>query len=118
MRVTAVCVSYASLCGAIGFRSGVEHPHPPDLVCADALGRAGHPFRTEIGCVGQDAGQHGGNMPWGVASADMCEVIGKARPLMDVSQEIGNFDQRIHLADLGVQLVGRRGNIAGGWCDD
>jgi len=60
-------------------------------------GRAGHPFRTEIGRIGQ----HGGDIPRCVARADICEVIGKARPVMHVSQEIKNFDQRIHLADLG-----------------
>ena len=85
---------------------------------ADTLGRAGHPLRSEIGRIGQNAGQHSGNIPRGIACADMCEVIGKARPLMHFSQEIRNFDQRIHLADLDVQFLDGRRNVAGGRRDD
>lgn len=42
----------------------------------------------------------------------MCEVIGKARPLMHFPQQVRNFDQRIHLADLCVQFFGCRRNVA------
>ena len=48
----------------------------------------------------------------------MCELINKARPIVDVSQEIRNFDQRIHLADFDVQFLDCRGNVAGGRRDD
>jgi len=96
----------------------MEGAHPADLMGADALGCAGHPLRTEIGRIRKNAGQHGRDVPWLVARAHMCEVIGKARPVMYVPQEIGNFDQRIHLADLCVQFFGCLRNVAGGRCDD
>lgn len=118
MRVTSMCVGDAGLSGAIGFRSGMEGAHPADLMGADALGCAGHSLGTKIGRIRQNAGQHGRDVPWLVARAHMCEVIGKTRPLMHFPQEIRNFDQRIHLADLCIHFFGCRRNVAGGRCDD
>jgi hypothetical protein len=42
----------------------------------------------------------------------MCEVINKACPIVDISQEIRNFDQRIHLGDSRDELAanGNSGN--------
>ena len=74
--------------------------------------RGTHPLRTEIGCIGQGTGQQRSDIPRGVACADMGEVMGNTRPLMHFPQEIRNFDQRIHLADLRLQFFGCRRNFA------
>ena len=116
--MAGMCVRHASLSCAIGLRPGVERAHPTDLVGADALGCAGHPFRTEVGCIGQYASQHGRDIPRSVTRANMGEVIRKAGPFMHLPQEIRHLDQRIELADLGIQFLGCCGNLAGCWRDD
>ncbi len=62
--------------------------------------------------------EHGGDIFRDVAGANMREQIRKAGPFMHVSQQIGNLDQRIHVADLGIQLLGGHRNFADNWCDD
>lgn len=48
----------------------------------------------------------------------MREAICKAGPFMHFPQEVGNLDQRKRVADLGIQFVGRRRNLASSWCND
>ncbi len=48
----------------------------------------------------------------------MREEIRKAGPFMHVSQQVGILDQRIHVADLGIQFLGGHRDFAGGWCDE
>ena len=55
-------VGHTCLRCAIGFRAGMEHAHPSDLMGADPLGGSGHTFRAKIGGVRERAGEHGRNV--------------------------------------------------------
>lgn len=91
----------------------MEGSHPTDLVSADAFGRAGHPFRTKVGRIRQYAGQHGRDISWDVAGANMREAIRKAGPFMHFPQQVGNLDHWIHIADFGIQVLGGSRDFAG-----
>ena len=80
-----VGIGDARLRRAVGFRSSMECTHPPNLVSADPFGRACHPLRAEICRIGQYTSEHGRNIFWDVAGANMREVIRKAGPLMHFS---------------------------------
>jgi hypothetical protein len=86
MRVTSVRIGDACLRGTICLGSGVEGSHPADLVSANSFGRARHSLRTEVGRIGQHAGQHCRDISWDVACADMREEIRKAGPFMHFPQ--------------------------------
>lgn len=111
--MAGVRIRHAGLGCSVGLRPGVQGAHPTDLVSANAFGCAGHAFRTEAGCIGQYASQHGRDIPRGVTRANMGEAIRKAGPFMHLPQEIRHLDQRIELADLGIQVVGCCGNYPG-----
>lgn len=79
---------------------------------ADALGGSCHAFRTEIGAVGEHAGQHGGYILRRISRPDMGELVGKSRPFMHFPQQIGNFDQGVHFGDFGIEGFCRGRNVA------
>ncbi|OWK25780.1 hypothetical protein AJ87_01240 [Rhizobium yanglingense] len=118
MGMTGMGIGHACLRRPIGFGPGVKGSHPADLVGADAFRRAGHPLRTKVCGIRQYAGQHGRYILRRVSGADVGELIGKRGPLMHLSEQVWNLDQRIHLTDLGVQIFGRGRNIACVRCDD
>lgn len=48
----------------------------------------------------------------------MREVFGEASPIVHFPQEVRHLNHRIHIADLGIQFLGRRRNLASRWCHD
>lgn len=92
----------------------MEAAHPADLVGADPpLRRPCHAFRAEIRAIGKHACQHGGDVLRRISRPDMGELVGKSGPFMHFPQEIGQFDQRIHVRDFGIEGFRRGGNVAG-----
>lgn len=77
-----VGIGDARLRRAVGLRSSMECAHPPNLVSADPLGCACHSFRAEVSRIGQYTSEHGGDIFWDVAGANMREVIRKTGPFM------------------------------------
>ncbi len=73
MRMLGVDIGDARLRRAVGLRSGVECAHPPNLVSADPLGGARHSFGAKVRSIGQYTSQHGRNIFWDVAGANMRE---------------------------------------------
>src|SRR5690606_2966339 len=118
MGMACMGVGHAGLGGAVGFGSGMEGPYPAYLVSADALRSSGHALWSQIRRIRKYAGQHSRYVLWSVCRAHMRELTGESSPLMHFPQKVRDLDQRIHLADFDVQVLGRRGNLAGAGCYD
>lgn len=118
MRMSGVRIGDGRLRRGVSFRPSMECAHPADLMRADPFGCARHSLRTEVGRIGQHAGQHCRDIPWDVACANMREEIRKAGPFMRFPQQVGNLDQRVHIADFGIQFLGGGRNFANGRRDD
>lgn len=112
MGMVRMGVSDTGLRRFIGFRSGVETPHPADLMGVDAFRGSRHAFRLEVGTIGEHAGQHGGDVLRRISRPDMGELIGETGPFMHLPEQIGDFHQRIHVADFCIEVLSCGGNVA------
>ena len=105
--MASVYIRHASLRRMVGLGTCVETSHPSDLVGTDPLGRTRHALRTEVRTVGNHTGQHRGDVLWHIPCPHMGEQVGKPGPFMHFPQQVRNFDERIYLADFGIEGVGR-----------
>lgn len=97
------------ICGAT-LAPGMEHAHPADLMGADPFRCARRAFRPEISGVRECAGKHSSDVLRYVARSHMGELVGKARPLMHLSEKIRHLDERVYVVQLKIQFLGRGGN--------
>ena len=106
-------VSDASLGQFVRLGPGMEDPLPGDFLRAHPFRGGRHAPGAEVGRIGQYPGQHGWDAAWRFLSTDVREPIGKPGPGMNLHQEIRHLDQRVHIGQFPLQLLGRGGHVAG-----
>ena len=113
MRVLSMPVGDAGLGQFVRLRPGMEDPFPGNLLRAHSFRGGRHAPGAEVGRIGQYPGQHGWDAAWRFLSTDVREPIGKPSPGMNLHQEIGHLDQRVHIGQFPLQLLGSGGHVAG-----
>lgn len=96
----------------------MEDPLPGNLLRAHSFRGCCHALGAEIGRIGQNPSQHGRDAAWRILGTDVREPIGKPGPVVNLHQEVRHLDQRVHVGQFPLQLLGRRRYIAGQRCND
>ena len=113
MWMLRVPVGDAGLRELVSLRPGMEDPLPGDLLRAHSFRGCCHALGAEIGRIGQNPGQHGRDAAWRILGTNVREPIGEPGPGMHLHQEVRHLDQRVHVGQFPLQLLGGGRHVAG-----